>query len=59
MLGDIPPKILAVLMNVHYYQNIVDSINLLKILSIGENDIKNGKIVSEEEMDRRIGKILE
>jgi prevent-host-death family protein len=48
----------AVIMNVRYYQSIVDSINLLKILSIGENDIKNGKIISEEEMDRRIGKIL-
>jgi prevent-host-death family protein len=48
----------AVLMNVHYYQGIIDSINLLKILSIGENDIKNGKIISEEEMDKRIEKIL-
>jgi prevent-host-death family protein len=49
----------AVLMNVHYYQNIVDSINLLKILSIGENDIKNGRTISEEEMDKKIEKILE
>jgi prevent-host-death family protein len=49
----------AVLMNVQYYQNIMDSINLLKILSIGENDIKNGKTISEEEMDKRIEKILE
>jgi prevent-host-death family protein len=49
----------AVLMNVHYYQNIMDSINLLKILSIGENDIKSGRTLSEEEMDRRIEKILE
>jgi PHD/YefM family antitoxin component YafN of YafNO toxin-antitoxin module len=49
----------AVLMNVQYYQNIMDSINLLKILSIGENDIKNGRTLSEEEMDKRIAKILE
>jgi prevent-host-death family protein len=49
----------AVLMNVHYYQNIMDSINLLKILSIGENDIKNGRTISEEEMDKRIEGILE
>jgi prevent-host-death family protein len=49
----------AVLMNVNYYQNIMDAINLLKILSIGENDIKNGRILSEEEMDKRIDKILE
>jgi prevent-host-death family protein len=49
----------AVLMNVNYYQNIMDAINLLKLLSIGENDIKCGRILSEEEMDKRIEKILE
>ena len=49
----------AVLMNLHYYQNIMDSINLLKILSIGENDIKNWRTISEEEMDKRINKIFE
>jgi prevent-host-death family protein len=49
----------AVLMNVNYYQNIMDAINLLKILSIGENDIKNGNTISEEEMDKRIAVILE
>jgi prevent-host-death family protein len=49
----------AVLMNVNYYQNIMDSINLLKILSIGENDIKKGNIITEEEMDKKIEKLLE
>jgi prevent-host-death family protein len=49
----------AVLMNVNYYQNIMDAINLLKILSIGKNDIKNGNAISEEEMDKRIAVILE
>jgi prevent-host-death family protein len=49
----------AVLLNVNYYQNIMDAINLLKILSIGEKDIKNGNIISEEEMDKRVEKILE
>jgi PHD/YefM family antitoxin component YafN of YafNO toxin-antitoxin module len=49
----------AVLMNVNYYQDMVDAINLLKILSIGEDDIKKGKIISEDEMDRRIEKIFE
>jgi prevent-host-death family protein len=49
----------AVLMNVHYYQNIMDAINLLKILSIGENDIKNGRIIPEEEMNKKIEKLLE
>jgi prevent-host-death family protein len=48
----------AVLMNVNYYQNIMDAINLLKILSIGENDIKKGRVFSEEEMNKNIEKIL-
>jgi PHD/YefM family antitoxin component YafN of YafNO toxin-antitoxin module len=48
----------AILMNVNYYQNIMDAINLLKILSIGEDDIKNGNIISEDEMDKRIEGIL-
>jgi prevent-host-death family protein len=49
----------AVLMNVEYYQNIMNSINLLKILSIGERDIKNNKIFTQEELDRKIEKILD
>ncbi|WP_010254650.1 type II toxin-antitoxin system Phd/YefM family antitoxin [Treponema primitia] len=48
----------AVLMNVNHYQNIMDALNLLKILSIGENDIKNGRTFTEEEMDKKIEKIL-
>ena len=48
----------AVLMNVGYYQNIMDAINLLKILSIGENDIKNGRVFSEEEMDKKVEALL-
>ena len=44
----------AVLMNVNQYQNMMDTINLLKIISIGENDIKNGRIISEEEMDKKL-----
>jgi prevent-host-death family protein len=49
----------AVLMNVNQYQTIMDAIHLLKILSIGENDVKNGNIISDEEMDKRIAGILE
>jgi prevent-host-death family protein len=48
----------AVLMNVGYYQNIMDAINLLKIVSIGENDIKNGRAFSEEEMDKKVEAML-
>jgi prevent-host-death family protein len=49
----------AVLMNVNYYQNIMNAINLLKILAIGENDVKNGRTLSAEEMDKRIAELLE
>ena len=48
----------AVLMNVLHYQNIIDSLNLLKIISIGENDIQNNRIVSQEELDDKIAEIL-
>ncbi|MDR1804584.1 MAG: type II toxin-antitoxin system Phd/YefM family antitoxin [Treponema sp.] len=48
----------AVLMDVKQYQNIVDSINLLKILSVGENDLKNGRIYSHDELQKKIKLIL-
>jgi len=34
-------------------------INLAKILSIGENDLKNGRIYSHEELQRKIKSILD
>jgi PHD/YefM family antitoxin component YafN of YafNO toxin-antitoxin module len=49
----------AVLMDVKQYQNIMDSINLLKILSIGEKDIKNNKTITQEELDKKIEILLE
>jgi prevent-host-death family protein len=49
----------AVLMDVKQYQNIIDSINLLKILSIGENDLKNKRIYTHEEVQKRIKSILD
>jgi prevent-host-death family protein len=49
----------AVLMDVKQYQNIVDSINLLKLLSIGEKDIQNKKTITQEELDKKIEAILE
>jgi prevent-host-death family protein len=49
----------AVLMDVKHYQNIIDSINLLKILSIGENDLKNNRIYTHEEVQKRIKSILD
>ena len=48
----------AVLMDVRQYQHILDSMNLLKILSIGENDIKNQRTFTHEELDKKIVAIL-
>jgi len=48
----------AVLMDVKQYQQIIDTINLLKILSIGERDIKNNRIYTQEELDKKINVIL-
>ena len=49
----------AVLMDVKQYQQIIDTINLLKILSIGENDIKNKRIYTQAELDKKIISIME
>ena len=49
----------AVLMDVKHYQKIVDTVNLLKILSIGENDIKNNKIYTHNQINKKINAILE
>jgi prevent-host-death family protein len=49
----------AVLMAAKYYQSLIDSINLLKIISIGENDIKNGRFVTHSDLDKKINSILE
>jgi prevent-host-death family protein len=48
----------AVLMDVKHYQNIVDTINLLKIISIGENDIKNSRFYTNEQVQKKIKAIL-
>jgi prevent-host-death family protein len=49
----------AVLMDVKQYQSFIDSINLLKILSIGEKDIKNKRIYTHEEVEKKIRSILD
>ncbi|MDR0331666.1 MAG: type II toxin-antitoxin system Phd/YefM family antitoxin [Chitinispirillales bacterium] len=48
----------AVLMDVKQYQKMVDTVNLLKILSIGENDIKNNRIYTHEQMQKKIALAL-
>jgi prevent-host-death family protein len=49
----------AVLMDVRQYQDIIDTINLLKILSIGEDDIKNNRIITQKALDKKIEAILD
>ena len=51
-------KAKAVLMDVKQYQSIIDKMNLLKILSIGENDINNKRMYTHEELQEKIEKIL-
>jgi prevent-host-death family protein len=49
----------AVLMDVKHYQKIINLINLMKILSIGKNDIKNNRIYTHEQLQKKINIILE
>ena len=49
----------AVLMDVKQYQNIINAINLMKILSIGEKDLKNGRIYTHEDLKRKLKTILD
>ena len=49
----------VVLMGVKQYQSILNAMNLLKILSIGENDIKNKRIYTHAELNRKIRTILD
>jgi hypothetical protein len=49
----------AVLMDVKHYQKIINLVNLMKILSIGENEIKNNRIYTHEQLQKKINIILE
>ena len=48
----------AVILDIDSYQNLINAVSLMKIISIGERDIKNGKIVSHKDVITRIKKIL-
>ncbi len=48
----------AVILDIDSYQNLVNAVNLMKIISIGDRDIKNGKTVSHEDVKKRIEKIF-
>ena len=44
----------AVLLDVESYQSLIDAVTLLKVISIGENDFRNGAVVTQDELDGRI-----
>ncbi len=49
----------AVLLDIESYQNIIDSMNLLKILSFGESDIENGRTISHEDVKIEMNNLLD
>ena len=49
----------AVLLDVESYQSLIDAVTLMKVISIGEKDFRNGAIVTQDELDRRIEDLLE
>jgi len=49
----------AVLLDVESYQNLIDAVTLMKVISIGEKDFKNGDTVAQAELDERMERLLE
>ena len=48
----------AVIMDINSYQKTINAINLAKLLSFGEKDIKNGKTISHENAKKIFEKTL-
>ena len=48
----------AVIIDVESYQKTLNAINLAKLLSFGEKDIKNGNLVSHEDAKKVFEKTL-
>lgn len=48
----------AVIIDIDSYQNLINAVNLMKIISIGDRDIKNRKIVSHEDVKKQVEKTL-
>ena len=49
----------AILIDVKTYQNLMDAVNLMKIISIGENDIRNGRTIGHDEAKNRLKKVFD
>ena len=48
----------AVLLDINTYQSLIDGISLMKIISIGENQIAAGKTITNDELDKKIQELL-
>jgi prevent-host-death family protein len=48
----------AVIIDIESYQKTLNAINLAKLLSFGENDIKNGNLISHEDAKKRFENTL-
>ena len=48
----------AVIIDINSYQKIINAINLAKLLSFGEKDIKNGKTITHENAKKIFEKTL-
>ncbi|NNM53472.1 MAG: type II toxin-antitoxin system Phd/YefM family antitoxin [Spirochaetales bacterium] len=48
----------AVLVDVASYQSLVDSVNLMKLISIGERDFREGRVLTNDELDKKVIALL-
>lgn len=48
----------AVLLDTESFQNMQQALGILKIVSLGEKDIRNKKLISQEDVFKRIEKKL-
>jgi len=48
----------AVLIDIDSYQKLLNAVALMKIVSIGDRDIANGKAVAHEEVKKRIEELI-
>ena len=48
----------AVIIDIESYQKTINAINLAKLLSLGEKDIKNGDLISHEDAKKVFEKTL-
>jgi prevent-host-death family protein len=49
----------AVLVDVESYQSLIDAVTLMRVVSIGEMDFRNGDVVTDTELNQRIQQILQ